>query len=453
MPSTTTQKMLSVNNKKDTTDNNNPKTLASKRSFLFGFLNNNTDSSPSLSTSSSKTFSPELSTSSVNLSPSISLPNMPSATTLNTEYEDTSSQSNLKQQKLIMAKQKSSNNNSTWKSLKRFASYSHLKSLFSSSSSSSPSIPPSISSTASPSTTTGSKFTTNDASQFTPTLTSSSLITLSLSEKTISQIPSQSRSLQIDTHVNEPSKTLAHMPSKERLKSQTSPVSTIPHLPSENNVSTNSTPSSSLAASPIRRMAENEKLQDKRLSEVEKVPKKSKSVPSLSISTTIPKSHSASSSLSASASSSSEISQSSKEKYLTTPRSSRSSYSLSSPRIVPAEVGPSSFEKVKLIGRGDVGKVYLVKEKSSNQLYAMKVLSKKEMVKRNKIRRVIAEQQILKMSNHPFIVTLYHCFQSEKSLFFVMEYCVGGEFFRTLQQRPGLLIIFSPSPYALSFSY
>ena len=37
----------------------------------------------------------------------------------------------------------------------------------------------------------------------------------------------------------------------------------------------------------------------------------------------------------------------------------------------------SDFVRIKLIGKGDVGKVYLVKEKATDQLFAMKVLSKK----------------------------------------------------------------------------
>jgi protein-serine/threonine kinase len=64
------------------------------------------------------------------------------------------------------------------------------------------------------------------------------------------------------------------------------------------------------------------------------------------------------------------------------------------------------------------------------------VLSKKEMIKRNKIKRALAEQEILATSNHPFIVTLYHSFQSDDSLYLCMEYCSGGEFFRALQTRP-----------------
>lgn len=116
-------------------------------------------------------------------------------------------------------------------------------------------------------------------------------------------------------------------------------------------------------------------------------------------------------------------------------------YSSNSIKVSDVQVAPSSFEKVRLLGKGDVGKVYLVREKKSNKLYAMKVLSKKEMIERNKIKRVLAEQEILSTSNHPFIVTLYHSFQSEDYLYLCMEYCMGGEFFRALQTRASKCIL------------
>ena len=59
------------------------------------------------------------------------------------------------------------------------------------------------------------------------------------------------------------------------------------------------------------------------------------------------------------------------------------------------------------------------------------------MIERRKIKRALAEQEILATANHPFIVTLYHSFQSKEHLYFCMEYCMGGEFFRALQTRPG----------------
>ena len=136
----------------------------------------------------------------------------------------------------------------------------------------------------------------------------------------------------------------------------------------------------------------------------------------------------------------------------------RRTYSSHSIKVRSVEVNASSFQKIKMLGRGDVGKVYLVREKKTGKLYAMKgdvlvtlsrllfhslilfagtVLSKAEMIERKKIKRALTEQEILATANHPFIVTLYHSFQSEQYLYFCMEYCMGGEFFRALQSRPG----------------
>ena len=74
--------------------------------------------------------------------------------------------------------------------------------------------------------------------------------------------------------------------------------------------------------------------------------------------------------------------------------------------------------------------------RNANWLWSA-VLSKHEMIERKKIKRALTEQEILATANHPFIVTLYHSFQSEGYLYFCMEYCMGGEFFRALQTRPG----------------
>ena len=70
----------------------------------------------------------------------------------------------------------------------------------------------------------------------------------------------------------------------------------------------------------------------------------------------------------------------------------RRTYSSNSIKIRNVEVGPSSFQKIKLLGKGDVGKVYLVREKKTERLFAMKVLSKREMIRRKKIKRALAEQ-------------------------------------------------------------
>lgn len=89
----------------------------------------------------------------------------------------------------------------------------------------------------------------------------------------------------------------------------------------------------------------------------------------------------------------------------TSPRQNfKRTYSSNSIKIRNVEVGPSSFIKIKLLGKGDVGKVYLVREKKTDKLFAMKVLSKREMIKRNKIKRALAEQ-VCGSSHFPSILS------------------------------------------------
>ncbi|KAJ2961359.1 hypothetical protein NQZ79_g3371 [Umbelopsis isabellina] len=118
-------------------------------------------------------------------------------------------------------------------------------------------------------------------------------------------------------------------------------------------------------------------------------------------------------------------------------QTSKRVYASNSVKVREIQVTSSCFEKIRLLGKGDIGRVFLVRRKGGDKLYAMKVLLKSEMIKRNKIKRALREQEILSSCHHPFIVPLYHSFQSDDHLYFCMEYCTGGEFFRALQLRPG----------------
>jgi hypothetical protein len=99
-------------------------------------------------------------------------------------------------------------------------------------------------------------------------------------------------------------------------------------------------------------------------------------------------------------------------------------------------VGLADFQKLKEIGKGAIGKVYVVRMKGTDDLYAMKLIKKYDMVQRNKVKRILTEREILATADHPFIVSLYYSFQSQHSLVFIMEYCAGGEFYRLIQRQP-----------------
>ena len=61
-------------------------------------------------------------------------------------------------------------------------------------------------------------------------------------------------------------------------------------------------------------------------------------------------------------------------------------------------------------------------------------LNNKDLIK-NKIQIVKRELEILKKLDHPNIVKFYETYQDEKYLYFVMEYCSGGELFNQIIKR------------------
>ena len=81
------------------------------------------------------------------------------------------------------------------------------------------------------------------------------------------------------------------------------------------------------------------------------------------------------------------------------------------------------------IGEGSYSTVYSAVDKQQGRTYAIKVLSKRHIVKENKIKYVNIEKLTLHRlgQQHPGIVQLYYTFQDESSLFFVLDFAEYGE--------------------------
>ncbi|KAK2589188.1 hypothetical protein KPH14_002002 [Odynerus spinipes] len=91
---------------------------------------------------------------------------------------------------------------------------------------------------------------------------------------------------------------------------------------------------------------------------------------------------------------------------------------------VPCE---SDYEVLKLISNGAYGAVYLVKEKTTRQRFAMKKINKNNLMLRNQVEQVFAERDIMSFTDNPFVVSMYCSFETKKHLCLVMEYVEGGD--------------------------
>jgi len=85
-----------------------------------------------------------------------------------------------------------------------------------------------------------------------------------------------------------------------------------------------------------------------------------------------------------------------------------------------------NYEVVRQLGKGGYGKVYEVKNKKTGEIRACKHLSKLSV---KNLPKFELEINILIKTDHPNIIKLYEIFESQRSLYLIMEKCNGGEVF------------------------
>ncbi|GAA5940927.1 uncharacterized protein JCM15063_000922 [Sporobolomyces koalae] len=96
----------------------------------------------------------------------------------------------------------------------------------------------------------------------------------------------------------------------------------------------------------------------------------------------------------------------------------------------------NDFDFLRMIGKGTFGRVFQVRKKDTKRIYAMKVLSKREIVAKKEIAHTIGERKILqRSSDSPFLLGLKFSFQTEQDLYLIMDYKSGGELFHHLQKE------------------
>lgn len=101
-----------------------------------------------------------------------------------------------------------------------------------------------------------------------------------------------------------------------------------------------------------------------------------------------------------------------------------------------SKVSIEDFVIHKILGKGEFGKVLLVKKKNTlNAYFAMKIIRKVEMYAAKMSANIKLEKQVLQKANSPFIVNLFYFFQTPTKIYFVMEYLSGGDLFHFLRKK------------------
>ncbi|ODQ61293.1 hypothetical protein WICANDRAFT_99809 [Wickerhamomyces anomalus NRRL Y-366-8] len=97
------------------------------------------------------------------------------------------------------------------------------------------------------------------------------------------------------------------------------------------------------------------------------------------------------------------------------------------------------FQFGNRIGEGSYSTVYKAVDIQSKKVYAIKVLSKKHIVKEKKIKYVNIEKTTLnRLGRHPGVVTLYYTFQDDASLYFVIDMAEFGELLTIIRKLGSL---------------
>jgi CRP-like cAMP-binding protein/tRNA A-37 threonylcarbamoyl transferase component Bud32 len=96
--------------------------------------------------------------------------------------------------------------------------------------------------------------------------------------------------------------------------------------------------------------------------------------------------------------------------------------------------------KFRILGVGTFGKVWLVSHKRTGMAYALKQLSKREIIGHHQVEGVIREKNIMASLDHPFVVNLVSTFQDERNLYMLIELVQGGELFSVIhtETRDGI---------------
>ena len=103
----------------------------------------------------------------------------------------------------------------------------------------------------------------------------------------------------------------------------------------------------------------------------------------------------------------------------------------------------------KILGTGSYGEVKLIKNKSTFELFALKLIDKKSLEEEKTPHELILREiSVHKTLSHPNIIKLIESFEDTQKLYIILEYAEGGNLFELIKQNGKL-----PESQARSIQY
>ena len=89
---------------------------------------------------------------------------------------------------------------------------------------------------------------------------------------------------------------------------------------------------------------------------------------------------------------------------------------------------------IRNLGEGQFGQVSLVKGRGPKDFFALKAISKAQIVEEKLEKHTLQEKEVLQVVTFPFIMQLYRTFKDEHFVYFLLSYIDGKELFDVIRE-------------------
>ncbi|XP_035033549.1 myotonin-protein kinase isoform X2 [Hippoglossus stenolepis] len=103
-------------------------------------------------------------------------------------------------------------------------------------------------------------------------------------------------------------------------------------------------------------------------------------------------------------------------------------------QVKKTRIKREDFHILRVIGRGTFSEVAVARMQSTQQVYAVKIMNKWDMLRRGETACYQEEREVLLRGDRRWITELHYAFQDDNYLYLVMDYYVGGDLLSLLSK-------------------